>query len=260
MAAAKGSLIMRISRASLHLGWGFVLLGVSAPQKRRYQRPQLARHWCRKALEILGIEVVVEGRIEPGCLQVANHITWIDVLVMMAAGCRGFVSKSEVASWPMIGRLTRAVDTVFIERGAWQTQAASQTMQERLLKGENVLFFPEGTTTDGRHIRQFHARLFEAAIATESCVQPLAIRYEVPGGDYNVVPYIDDVGFMENLLAIMRQPRVRAHLIACEPIAAAGYDRKRLAREARDRIVTQLAINDPALPARVETPSVIDAA
>ena len=106
-----------------------------------------------------------------------------------------------------------------------------------------MLFFPEGTTTDGRHIRQFHARLFEAALASGACVQPLAIRYEVPGGDYDAVPYIDDVSFLDNLMGVLSQPRIIVYLTACEPFLVEGYDRKGLARESRDRIVTQLSIN-----------------
>lgn len=236
------STIMRMTRAGLHLGWGFVLLALTAPGKQRSRRARAARRWCGQALDLLGIEVVVDGEIQAGCLQVANHITWLDVPVMMSAGCRGFVSKSEVARWPMVGRLARSVDTVFIERGAWQTDAARAEMVRRLRNGENVLFFPEGTTTDGRHIRQFHARLFEAALASGTAVQPMAIRYEVPGGEYEAVPYINDVSFIDNLLAVMRQPRIVVHLTACEPISVAGYDRKGLARESRDRIVTQLAL------------------
>lgn len=237
------SKFIRILRVGLHLGWGFVLLILTTPGNKRLRRARAARIWCRQALDIIGIEVVVEGEIQAGCLQVANHITWLDVPVMMSSGCRGFVSKSEVARWPLVGRLARSVDTVFIERGAWQTEAARNEMVRRLQEGENVLFFPEGTTTDGQHIRQFHARLFEAALATGTQVQPIAIHYEVPGGDYDAVPYINDVNFLENLMAVMRQPKVIAHLTVCEPISVAGYDRKGLARESRDRIVTKLALN-----------------
>lgn len=234
---------LRMARVILHLSWGFVALGVTVPARFRYKRQMLAHRWCKKALDIIGIELVVEGRIEPGCMQVANHISWLDIIAMMAAGCRGFVSKSEVARWPMVGQLVSGLDTIFIERGAWQTQMASDMMRERLLKGESVLFFPEGTTTDGRRILHFHARLFEAAIVTESSVQPLAIKYEVPGGDYNAVPYVGDISFMQNLAAVMRQPKVVVKLMACEPIPVAGYDRKGLAREARGRIVEMLALN-----------------
>lgn len=236
--------MLKLTRAGLHLGWAVVLVAVTAPPGLRYRRRAFARQWCRKALDIVGIELTVKGEPSPGCLHVANHITWLDVPVMMAAGCQGFVSKSEVAKWPLVGRLVRSVDTVFIERGAWQTQLVRDVMQERLASGQSVLFFPEGTTTDGRYIRQFHARLFEAAITSGACVQPLAIRYEVPEGDYEAVPYVDDVGFMENLLGVVRQPRIRVELTFCTPIPVEGFDRKQLARESRDRIVTQLALND----------------
>lgn len=235
------SRILQIGRAGLHLGWGFVLLGMTLPASQRWRRNHLARHWCRKALDILGIEVVLEGELKAGMLHVANHISWLDVPVMMSQGCRGFVSKSEVAKWPMVGRLVRSVDTVFIERGAWQTEAARQEMCQRLSRGEGVLFFPEGTTSDGRRTRQFHARLFEAALVSGVAVQPLAIRYEVPGGDYDAVPYVDNVKFLDNLLAVMRQPCIKVYLTACAPIVVEGFDRKGLARESRDRIVAQLA-------------------
>lgn len=216
---------------------------ITAISGTKSHRNKLAQQWCAQALGMLGIEVKMQGVIKPGCLHVANHITWLDVAVMMSVGCRGFVSKSEVAQWSVVGPLVKSVDTVFIERGAWKTEEARDVMTERLRRGQSVLFFPEGTTSDGRQVRRFHARLFEAALSSGKPVQALAIRYEVQAGDYDAIPYINNVRFVENIVAVTRQPKIIVHLIATEPLRCQGFDRKGLAEAARQKILAELASN-----------------
>ncbi|MGB1580428.1 MAG: lysophospholipid acyltransferase family protein, partial [Nevskiales bacterium] len=199
----------RLTRASGCVVIGLCAAGVTAAPGLREKRPQIAAWWFRSLLRSLNVELQVEGEpAHAGCLQVANHISWLDIVVLGAAGSSRFVSKAEVGDWPVVGRLAKVMDTVFLPRGQHQSGAAAGIVRERLLSGQSVVVFPEATTTNGRDTRHFFARFFAASIESNQPVQPIALQYRVPGGDYNAIPYIDDMSFGQNLAALLRQPRV----------------------------------------------------
>jgi 1-acyl-sn-glycerol-3-phosphate acyltransferase len=108
---------------------------------------------------------------------VANHVSWLDIPCLLALIDATFVAKDEVARWPLVGDLAVQVDTIFFPRGEGQAQAAAERMMWHLVRRRSVMFFPEGTTTDGTTVRHFHSRLFQAATRTGTSVQPIAIRY-----------------------------------------------------------------------------------
>ena len=143
---------------------------------------------CRVALRILRLELRVHGTpLQGQGAVVANHSSWLDIFVLNAVKRVYFVSKAEVAGWPGIGWLAQATGTVFIRRARAEAAAQTQVFHERLSAGHKLLFFPEGTSSDGQRVLPFKSSLFAAFFAPglreTLSVQPVSLRYTAPQGE-----------------------------------------------------------------------------
>ena len=114
---------------------------------------------------ILGIKVRVYGarsRMTP-TLFVCNHVSYLDIEVMGGLVPGSFVAKAEVATWPFFSTLAKAQRTIFIERTSGRTSASRDEMMKRLDTGDNLMLFPEGTSSDGTRVLPFRSALFGVA-------------------------------------------------------------------------------------------------
>ena len=168
---------------------------------------------CRGALRIVGLSHRAEGpRLDGAGAMVCNHVSWLDIFALNALGPVYFVSKSEVAGWPGIGWLARATGTVFIERDRRAAGKQTRIFGERLAAGHRLLFFPEGTSTDGRRILPFKTTLFQSFLAEDMksrvAIQPITLIYEAPeGADTRFYGWWGDMGFGGHLLRVLAAPR-----------------------------------------------------
>ncbi|MBS1804757.1 MAG: 1-acyl-sn-glycerol-3-phosphate acyltransferase [Acidobacteria bacterium] len=146
------------------------------------RRAQWLHETCVRVLRSMGIRVEVEGEIPTRGLVVANHLSYLDVVILSAAMPCLFVAKSEIDDWPYFGRAARAGGTLFIDRSRKaSTEKVGALISERLELQVPVLFFPEGTSTDGTMLK-FHSSLFEPAIRERATVTAAAIRYVMDDG------------------------------------------------------------------------------
>ncbi len=174
-------------------------------------------HFCgRITLPAMGIHYRVEGNRPTGpTLIVANHLSYLDIAILSAALPCSFVAKREIGDWPGFGPLSRMGGTIFVDRSsrtsAWVT---AQAIRERLALGVPVLFFPEGTSTDGSEVQRFHSTLFEPAVESGLTVTPAAVFYEAHGsaterdlcwfGDDPFLPHLVQVLEVEGFAAVVR--------------------------------------------------------
>jgi 1-acyl-sn-glycerol-3-phosphate acyltransferase len=194
-------------------------------------------------LRCLGVTVRVSGAPRAGAvLMVANHVSWLDIPALHASAPRTrFVSKSAVAHWPLLGRLARAGGTLFIERE--RKRDALRVVHEvadALRKADAVAVFPEGTTGAGHAVLPFHANLLQAAITTDTLIQPVVLRYSEPGLPVSVAAqYIDDTTLVESVMKVCRARGlvVDVHFLPAEP---SELDRRALAERLRERVATEL--------------------
>ena len=107
--------------------------------------------------------------------------------------------------------------------------------------GGALTVFPEGTTTDGCGVRDFHPRLFAAAIASATPVQPVAIRYGLGADGSNVAPFIGDDDLFSHILRILREPALTAEVVYFPALDSDGRNREELSAEARLRIAGIIA-------------------
>lgn len=154
---------------------------------RRPLTPFITQFVCRNALRILGMGFETSGALmrEPGAV-VANHSSWLDIFALNARKRIYFVSKAEVAKWPVVGWLARATGTVFIERNPRRAREQTELFTHRLLAGHKLLFFPEGTSSDGVRVLRFKTTLFEAFFTQHlrpvTYIQPVTVIYSAPTG------------------------------------------------------------------------------
>ncbi len=151
-------------------------------------RQRMARRWSCLLLAALGIRLEVQGwtpadKGRVGVLHVANHISWIDNLALLATFPLPAVAKSEVASWPLIGRFARGLGTIFIDRDRLSSLPGDVGRVTAVLRsGTGVLVTPEGTTWCGAEMGRFRPAMFQAAIDAGAVVRPVAIRYRTEDG------------------------------------------------------------------------------
>jgi 1-acyl-sn-glycerol-3-phosphate acyltransferase len=146
---------------------------------------QLPVTFHRTLIAILGVRVTESGRIDERrpLLIVANHVSWLDIPVIGSRGPVSFIAKSEVNGWPVIGLFARLQRSIFIERARrHRTGAATSAIGARLMAGDPMVLFGEGTTGDGMSVLPFRSALIgaahEAVAGDRPClVQPMAIRY-----------------------------------------------------------------------------------
>jgi 1-acyl-sn-glycerol-3-phosphate acyltransferase len=208
---------------------------------RRPVTPYITQFVCRAAFVILGIRRRVIGRpMRRGGAVVANHGSWLDIFTLNAAQRVYFVSKSEVRDWPGIGWLARATGTVFIERRTREAGVHRDMIAERLAVGHKLLFFPEGTSTDGRRVLPFRSTLFDAFFKSgvgDLTIQPVSVVYIAPAGqDPQFYGWWGDMDFGTHLLKVLAAPRQGAVEVTYHPPLKVGDfgNRKDLARQAHE--------------------------
>ena len=236
--------LWRIARVTLHfvLGLGTVLFRFpSLDAKARRVR---IRRWSRQLLHLMNVEIRMDGALaHPNVLVVANHVSWLDIFALHAVGPVRFIAKSEIARWPLIGRLVRGVGTLFIERARrHDTQRVNREVAAALAQGDIVAVFPEGTVTDGTKVLPFKGSLLQPIIESAGCVQPVAIRYRTRTGDISRAPAYDDVTFLHSFWRICGERAIVADIVATPALPAATRQRRALAADAEAVIRAVLAL------------------
>ena len=113
------------------------------------------------------LEVVGAPMSRPGAI-VSNHVSWIDILALGTASRSFFVAKAEVARWPIIGLGASLLGTAFVTRSRADAAEQRALFEERLRDGHRLVFFPEGTSTDGHRVLPFKSTLFAAFFSEQA--------------------------------------------------------------------------------------------
>lgn len=199
--------------------------------------PFITKGVCRAAFAILGIGWSVRGEpmTAPGAM-VANHASWLDIFALNAAARIYFVAKSEVSGWAGIGWLARATGTVFITRKGAEAKRQQEVFESRLAQGHQLLFFPEGTSTDSLRVLPFKSTLFAgfftARVPVPLQIQPVTVIYHAPqGGDPRHYGWWGDMEFAPHLLMVLADARPgRVEVIFHPPVPVSAFaERKSLA-------------------------------
>jgi len=196
-------------------------------------RTRVFRTWGRWAGRGFGLRVRVRGAPPaPPFLLVSNHLSYLDIVLLASQLDCVFVSKAEVADWPVLGWLARRMDTVFLDRGRKRDLSTiGAEIVGRLERGQGVVLFPEGTSTCGAQVGAFRPSLLEPAAREHAPVWWAVLRYETPPGcepAWRAVAWWGGMTLMPHFLALLRLPSIRADLeFGDQPVR--DPDRKALA-------------------------------
>lgn len=249
----KPAVALGLMRVGLHLLFGGLQTALLFPRAGPARRNALKRRWSRQLLSLLKIESISDAgdlaAIDRGLL-VANHISFIDVFAINALLPCGFIAKSEVAAWPLIGWLSRHNDTVFIERG--KRKAAELTRQKilaMLTAGKRLVVFPEGTTTTGGEVLPFHGALFQGAIDAAAPVHCLVVEYFDAQGDPSAAAaYVGDLSILDCLTRILDGDGIRVRVRLATSFTPPLPDRRHLAHRAHQAVSAALREAKPKGP------------
>ena len=211
---------------------------------------------ARMMMAILGIGARIEGKVEPGtALGIANHVSFVDIVLLYIAHPGRFVAKKEIASWPVIGTITKGTDTLFIDRKNNRSILGVNAAIAASLKAkEDVYVFAEGRTGDGTKLLPFKSNLFQPAVDTGSDIQPVALCYEYGGKLTDKASYCSK-NLLKCLWDIVTTPGITATIKVLAPIKTAGKNRHQLAREASAAMAAAMGVDDPlSLKVLPETP------
>uniref|UniRef100_A4XRC6 Lyso-ornithine lipid acyltransferase n=1 Tax=Ectopseudomonas mendocina (strain ymp) TaxID=399739 RepID=A4XRC6_ECTM1 len=249
---AKLRLFLRLFHLALVIAFGALLAAIVSLCERvaRHDLMSLRQRLTRWFLARLGgalpFRVRVEGELpEQPMLWVANHVSWTDIPLLGALQPISFLSKAEVRAWPLAGWLAHKAGTLFIRRGAGDSNLVGQQLTRHLQLGRHLLIFPEGTTTDGLTLRTFHGRLLASAIDSGVAVQPVAIRYLRGGQPCPVAPFVGDDDMLSHLLRLLSSPAGEVEIHLLSPIPSESRSRNELARHSQAIIASALQLHAP---------------
>jgi len=200
----------------------------------------MVQTWSKELLAILNVTLVLKGGQPALGLVVANHVSWLDILVMNASHPVRFLSKSDVKAWPLLGRLIEGSGTLFIERSKRRDALrVVQTITRYLRDGHRIAVFPEGTTNDGINVLPFHGNLIQAALDAPCPVTPVGIRYlDAVSGTRSMAPtYVDDDTLLSSVWRTLRQGRLLAEVSVGEPQLVVDRDRRQWAHDLREAVI-----------------------
>ena len=210
--------------------------------------------WCRGTAWLLGVRISCAGQPFTGCptLFVANHVSYLDVLVLGLFLDGTFVAKSEVARWPLFGLLGRLTRTLFVRRHWRQALVQRNALAGRMRNGESFVLFGEGTSTDGLHVRPIKTSLLSVAepwiVDCPVAVQPVTLAYTgladgtaFGPGNCDLYAWYSDAEFLPHLWRVLQLDGVQVQVVAGDPVLSWSVkSRKRLGSEVHAQLLAAL--------------------
>lgn len=233
------SRLVAIVVASLAL-WVFAKTVRAFTRSRSGRRYRLLCHgmsaYSRAVARFIGMRIRVRGRPPKApFFLVANHVSFTDVLLLCATSPAWFVSNAEVAGWPGLGALVRSTNTLFIDRGTRRdVERVNRLVTDLVRRGGGLIFFPEGTTSDGTAVLPFKPSLLQPAIDLGVPAHCAAIAYGTPPGSpppSQLVAWSGNTDFGAHVKTLLSVPGFTARVHFAEQ-ALGGECRKQLARDA----------------------------
>ena len=212
----------------------------------KHKNPFLITRWYQGlCLKIFGVKLQVHGRLETDgpVMYVANHCSYMDIIVLGSFIKGSFIAKSEISKWPWFGFLAVLQRTVFIKRDRAEAAAQKVMLQEVARSKRNLIMFAEGTTSDGIRVLPFKSSLFSIADDMKY-VQPLTIKFTAldglpPGRTFQpVYGWYGDMELVSHLSAMLMHGELKVDVYCHQPIATGALPRKALAAKAEDAVRT----------------------
>ncbi len=234
-----------------------------------------ARTYWSVVCRLLGLQVRVLGEAagkvgERPVVYASNHSSWLDVPVLGGRLLACFVSKDDVSHWPVVGQVARLGRTIFVSRQRGTTGRERDAMRHRLGAGDDLILFPEGTSSDGARVLAFHSSFFaaakpsglQAANAIRPLVQPVSVVYDrLAGLPVNharrpVFSWYGDMDLASHFWQLAQWRTMRATILLHAPLDPADFPtRKALAQATWNAVAAGAAELRQNRPVPVSVPA-----
>lgn len=198
----------------------------------------LIQWWSKRATNILGLSITQKGKFNnKTSLFVANHISFLDIVILASIFPVTFLSKSTIRYWPVFGFIAYGFGVIFIQRNNKRIlHSLTNILTTALKQKRSLVLFPEGTTTIGMTVDEFHPSLFQAAINAGKPVQPVALRYHNNGEFDDTVAYVGKDNFIVTLISILAKTKTEVEVTICDVIDSGNMNRRELSHESHSVI------------------------
>jgi len=255
MATAKARAVVRATLFLAVTGALLALYPVAIVLGRR-ARWLMRRVWCRAICRVLNIRRMARGTPFSACptMLVANHVSYLDILILGSFTDATFIAKSEVEGWPLFGFTARLCGTLFIKRHWRQALIQRNAIAARMRDDESFILFAEGTSTNGLAVKPFKTSLLSVAepwvLDRPVAVQAVVLAYNrladgtpVSLANCDLYAWYADMPFMPHLWEVLRQPGLDVELEFQEPVLSWSVtSRKLLGRALRAEVAARLAV------------------
>ncbi len=230
------------------LSWPVLLFTSQRTRGRFFARA--TQIWARGLLRMIGISVVSHGsdnaRSGSHYLLVANHQSYLDIVIIAAVFPTLIVAKREVGQWPMLGWLARLGETIFVDREDARSGVSCAYRASRLLRDEvSVLVFPEGTTSDGSQVLPFKALFFASAVRARAQVLPVTVNFQVVNRrtvnerTRDLLCWYGEMDFLPHFWNLLKIDSAEVSLMIHEPIKPSRMQRaKIIAHAAQQKVIS----------------------
>lgn len=219
-------------RLLIHVLWGLLLCVLICQWLPYFKRITIVQFWSKRLLRILQLEYQLYGAPLPLPDQVilltANHISWIDVFVILAVRPVRFIAKSEVKGWPILGWMATISGTLYLQRESRREAVLfGKKMQHAFTLGHSLGLFPEGTTTMGAELLPFHRSLFAPVIAQSVPICPVVLQYFDDIGEMSTaIPFVGEMTLWDSVRNILQAPPSRVLIRSGPLVETHGKNRK----------------------------------
>lgn len=235
--------IWRVIKLTCHFSIGFLRLSLFGKFYTEDDKEKLVRQWSYKLLKLLDIQLIVAGEVPlkfNNTLLVANHISWLDILIIFTVTKPRFVAKKQIASWPFIGSLVKLGNTIFIERENKRSiTQVNVKMSDALQQGSCIAIFPEGKTTLGSSVEAFKSSLFDSILRSKGEVLPIALQYLDCSSSITTQPsFAGNITLMQSIWNILSCYKLTVKVSFEQPLQANQFlDRSSLALAAQKEVI-----------------------
>ena len=243
--------LFRFAFLIIWVALGFLALLLISPLRTSNIKKKVINYWSKILLLSIRLRVICKGikKELPGYpfIVVANHISWVDIFVLLSVLPVSFIAKIEIKKWFFLGNLVEMAGTIFIDRNRRKSlREVAKIITQKSVGHENAYaFFPEGKTSAGKTIQKFHSGLFSLFFENqELTLLPVLIKYKKDDVFTEVCAYVGDTTLLESVVRILKNSHLSAE-VQIMPVSTIknngdktpGAARKHLASETRVRML-----------------------
>lgn len=221
-----------------------LLANLFPASRRRRAISRVVSYFSARGLQTVGIRTTGTARVPSGgSLVVANHLSYLDILVMASFFPAVFVTSLDLGKESIIGSICRIAGCVFVNRRSpFGLQKEIAEIARLINEGHTVVIFPEATTSDGRGVAQFRSALLEAAGQAQAPIQPLCFNYRDVDGEplsaenRDRMFYYGGMTFFPHVFRLTAITSATVEVTPLPPVMPGTRNRKDAARTVEDAI------------------------